>query len=110
VTAPTVIDPEKGDITEYTLGKAPEWVDRVMPEELARNYLSWYGKYVHGWLNSVITEQDVNVVSSGEMWLIHGNNGQAYWFAGMTSSSSNDQSLTSIVLVNSRDGLSIYTG
>lgn len=99
-----VIDPENGDITEYSLGNAPEWVDRVMPEELARNYLSWYGKYIHGWLNSVITEKDVNVVSSGDMWLIHGNNGQAYWFAGMTSSSSKDQSLTSIALVNSRDG------
>lgn len=104
VNGVAIIDPETGDIENYQNNDVPKWVDRVMPEDIARNYLDWYGKYVHGWINSVTSEQDVNVISSDEMWLIHGNNGQAYWFAGMTSPSSKDQSLTSIVLVNSRDG------
>jgi hypothetical protein len=104
VTGVAIVDPESGEIEEYPVGSAPSWVDRVMPEETAKDYLSWYGGYVHGWWNSVTAGQDVNVISSDDMWLIHGQNGRAYWFCGMTSSSSSDQSLTSIVLIDSRDG------
>lgn len=99
-----VIDPVSGKIEQYSVKNIPSWIDRVMPESLAHDYLTWYGSYVHGWINSMTTEQDVNVVSSDEMWFIHGKNGQGYWFAGMTSPSSNDQSLTSIALVDSKTG------
>lgn len=104
-----VIDPETGDIEHYPVSGAPAWVDRVMPEETAKNYLDWYGMLVHGYLNAILSQKDVNVISSDEMYLIHGNNGQAYWFAGMTSPSRGDQSLTGIALVNSRTGdVSLY--
>lgn len=104
VNGVAVIDPETGKITKYALGNVPAWVDRVMPEGTAMNYLSWYGTLGHGWLNAAITEKDVNVITSNEMYFIHGKDGEAYWFTGMTSPSSADQSLTSIALVSSRDG------
>lgn len=99
-----VIDPETGDITKYQVGEVPDWVDRVVPEETAKDYLSWYGSYVHGWLNTVTSERDVNVITSDEIYFIHGNDGKAYWFTGMTSPSSSDQSLTWLALMNSKDG------
>jgi hypothetical protein len=104
-----IVDPISGEINEYSEKDIPVWVDRVMPESTAMDYLTWYGSLTHGWINAVTTERDVNVISSNEMYLIHGNNGLAYWFAGLTSPSSSDQSLTGIALVNSRDGsVNIY--
>lgn len=117
-----VVNPENGDMTFYKPEEVPDWIDRVYPEEFTEKYIKWNGKYVQGWLNSWVKEENVEIptgpistvtetsnsrsttLKSGSLSLIYGNDGEPYWFTGLTSSSSADQSLTGFMLVNSRTG------
>lgn len=114
-----VINPETGEYKEYPIGSVPDWIDRVVPERIAKNYVSWLGEYVHGWWNAngwFVSQKDVNepttVTVKGkqsgtekiELFLVYGSNKDPYWFVGMTSSSESDQSLTSIILTDVRTG------
>lgn len=105
-----VVNPETGETQYHAAGEVPEWVDRVYPEEFVESYLTWSGKYVQGWLNSWISEENVEAPTpygrdSNDVFLVWGSqDGQPYWFTGFTSASSVDQSLTGLVLVNSRTG------
>ncbi|MFA6097044.1 MAG: hypothetical protein WC788_05445 [Candidatus Paceibacterota bacterium] len=112
-----VVDPVDGKIEEYAIGNVPEWIDRVVPERIATDYISWYGAYPHGWWNSrglwYVANKDVNepttiTTKDGdkvELFFVYGSDNKPYWFGGMTSPSSSDQSLTSIVLIGARDGI-----
>ena len=103
-----IVDPTDGTMTEYSMEELLELVDRVIPRDVARSRLSWHGKFVDGWLNSWWGEIDVNVPTTSEsmpgMWLTWGDDGQAYWFTGLTSSKTTDQSLVGFALVNTRTG------
>jgi hypothetical protein len=85
----------------------PEFVDRVYPEELVEDYLTWYGMHQHGWINSWWQKRGVEMPTpyegdSNDVGLSYGADGHAKWFTGMTSVSNTDQSLTGFMLVDSR--------
>ena len=116
-----VVNPESGEVKEYLPENVPEWVDRVTPESLAIDYATWYGEFGNGWWNArgpfAVVHEDVNKLTSvssrdngdsfgnnkQEMFFVYGNDGRSYWFSGLTSHSSADQSLTGIVLVDVKD-------
>lgn len=107
-----VVDPEGyRDIEEYLPKDAPEWVDRVIPERIAANYMTYYGTFVHGWWNYngiYVSQKDVNVPTGGlatELFFVHGADQRPFWFGGMTSPSNQDHSLTSIILTDARTGI-----
>ena len=112
VTGVVVVDPQTGDFEEYDLADLPEWIDRVIPMYVARDRLSDYGKYVHGWWNSVWDEEGVNIptdpstsmVDPDPLWLTWGDDGRAYWFTGLTSSKATDDSLVGFAMMDSRSG------
>lgn len=108
------VNPETGEIKEHPVGKVPVWIDRVTPERIAIDYATWKGALADGWWNAYgifVTHKNVNEVTTvkreddttQEMFLVYGSDNNPYWFSGMTSPSSKDQSLTSIVLVDARN-------
>lgn len=103
-----LVDPETGEVTEYSIEEAPAWVDRIIPKGFAFERLNWYGKYVDGWVNSWWGEDNVRIPTDADnvsdLWLTWGSDGNAYWFTGMTSSKATDDSLVGFVLMNSRTG------
>ncbi len=107
-----VVNPETGAIEEYTAENAPTWIDRIVPLEFAKDRLDDYGKYVGGWWNAVWDEEGVNIptdpktsqVDPDALWLTWGDDGQAYWFTGLTSSKGTDDSLVGFALMNTRTG------
>lgn len=108
-----LVDPTTGKIEEHTLADLPTWVDRAVPENLAVTYLSWWGEFQKGWINSWwdkrgVVEPTVNQIgesnSAERVSLVYGSDNQAYWFTGMTSTASTDQALVSGVMMNSRTG------
>lgn len=103
-----VVDAQTGEITEYSIENAPEWIDRIQPDTMVREQLRNWGDYVHGWWNSWFGERDVinptdSVATEGEghLYLVYGNDGRAYWYTGMTSTKS-DASTTGFILSDSR--------
>lgn len=99
-----VVNPETGEMTEYSLEDLPAWIDRIMPENDAYDRLVWYGAYVNGWVNSWWGERDVIAPTDADLSLVWTDDGRACWFTGMTSTKTSDHALVSTVLMDSRTG------
>ncbi len=95
-----VVDLQTGDIKEYGIDDAPVWIDRIQPESVVTQQLNDWGNYIHGFWNSVFAQTDIIKTTPG-MSLVHGANGQAYWYSGLQSAGSS-QGTNSFVLVNTR--------
>ena len=99
-TGVLVLDAETGDIKEYSIKDAPKWIDRIQPDFLVRKQINYWGKYIKGFLNSVLSEEGVLVATEGTS-LVFGNDGESYWYTGLTSSGADD-STVGFVLINTR--------
>ena len=113
-TGVVVLDAQSGDMNWYSLTEAPDWIDRIQPNTFLVDQLKSWGWYVDGWFNyhwaktNVITPTTGATPSGGSnantaeaMVLVHGADGRAYWYSGMTSMGS-DESTVGFVLIDSR--------
>lgn len=99
-TGVIVLNPSTGDAKSYSIDKAPKWIDRIQPESLIETQIACWGKYKKGFLNSIITEEGVLVPTPGTS-MIFGEDGQVYWYTGITSSGG-DESTIGFMIVNTR--------
>jgi plasmid maintenance system antidote protein VapI len=84
--------------------KALPWVDRFISENKTEEKIESYGKLSLGWLNSVLTQENVKVptqYNNRELWLVRYNN-QNWFFTGMSSINRKDNSLVEGILVNAK--------
>lgn len=105
-----VIDPMTGEITPYQFGAdtTPHWIERVVPEEVVEARLPWWGSYVHGFVNAMLSERDVILpvsinAAAPDVYLVH-HEGQTSWVVGFTSRGNQDSALAGTMYVNSRTG------
>jgi|GEM_PF-6533918 len=109
-----IINPDTGEITDYNFGDTtlPTWVDRVVPENLVENRLAWWGEYILGFWNTVITQRDI-IMPVG----IRGNvadvyfaslNGDLSWVIGFTSKGTVDTALAGLMYVSTTTGKATY--
>ncbi|MFH1598283.1 MAG: hypothetical protein ABIB97_04420 [Patescibacteria group bacterium] len=107
-----IVDPETGDIEWYGVGKAPDWVDRVIPEEIAESYMKSWGLYVKNYWNTIFSEEGIIVPTTypygSDVWFVPDASGRNYWYTGMTSSSSEDQALVGVMLMDTKTGVTRY--
>ena len=106
-----ITDPQTGEMEFYELKKLPEWVDRAMPEKIAEDYNYWYGAYVHGYFNTLLSQKDIHLPTKKrgviDVFAVRTDNGLV-WFTGHTSPSGLDKSLTGYATINTRTGEMIY--
>ncbi|MDH5656119.1 MAG: hypothetical protein OEZ34_09440 [Spirochaetia bacterium] len=106
-----IFDPQTGEMEFKDMKDIPDWIDWAVPLDLTLDYLNWWGEYVHGWFNSVFAMRDVQIPTywnaMQDLWFVQVGN-ENYWFTGMTSASSADQSLVGAVFVNTRTGEASY--
>lgn len=80
------------------------WIDRIWPEYIIKERISWYGSLKGGFLNSILQQENINKPTdykNQELWLVD-MAGSIKWFTGMTSVNNNDQSLVEIVFVEAK--------
>jgi hypothetical protein len=94
-----LVNPKDGTIKEYGIDDAPAWVDRIQPKEFINTQFDDWGKWVHGWPNW--SDQDKMVLSQGSQ-LIYGEDGNCYFYSGVTSVGQDDASM-GFVLINTRN-------
>ena len=94
-----VTDPSDGKSAYYDAEDAPEWVNRVQPVEVVSAQLDRWGRYVHGFFNSVFAKKDALELSTGINYVY--SNGRMYLQTGMTSVGS-DESIVGVVMVDVR--------
>lgn len=100
-----IVNPTTGSSTFYPVGQTPSWVDRVMPDDIVQEYLTWQGQYSLGWLNAYFLGKELTKPETPKM--IYGESGEPEWVTSITSTSSEDNSLIAVVYTNSRTGQSV---
>ena len=111
VTAVVIVDPATGDmqrIPRAQFANLPAWISRVFPADLVLEYNDWYGRYVHGWWNAVVTKRDVHLPVRGEVFGLLLDANRFVWFADHTSPNATDDSMTGFTYTDSRTGTMVY--
>jgi hypothetical protein len=111
VTAVVIVDPATGAmqrIPRDQFASLPAWISRVFPAELALEYNDWFGRYVHGWWNSVVAKRDMHLPVRGEVFGLLLDANRFVWFADHTSPNATDDSMTGFTYMDSRTGTMVY--
>lgn len=109
-----VIDPDNGAMSMFDAEEAPEFVEGSVSSEMATLENKYFGKYIHGWLNSVFGKRDVKIPneSGSETGVtpIFDDTGKMYYFTDMTSPKENIDSALGYTLIDARTGELVYYG
>ena len=93
-----IVDAETGELTKYGLDNVPDWVDVVQPDVFIATQIDNWGKLKDGWPNF----SDAGKIKKTKGILTVYNNGQCYYFTGMTSIGGDD-SVVGFIMVNTRN-------
>ncbi len=109
-TGLATVHAETGEIKYYPLKKladgsfddslVPDWVDRVQPSYFVLPQLSWWGRYVHGFWNTVFGKRDMLNVTPGYN-VIYGRDKRSYFYTGLGSVGS-DEGTVGFSLIDTR--------
>ncbi len=109
-----VIDPQSGEMDMYKTSDAPEFIEGSISSELATLENKYFGKYIHGWLNSIFGKRDVKIPneSGSETGVtpMFDENGDMYYFTDLTSPKENIDSALGYTLIHARTGELTYFG
>ena len=103
VTGTLIIDAQTGESNTYSIENTPSWVDRIQPLSIVDKNINYWGRLVHGFFN--FSKRDM--LQSTEGYKIIYNNGECFYYTGITSVSS-DSSLNGFILTNSKTGESKF--
>src|SRR3984957_19937571 len=103
-----VIDAHTGQITRYTLGDVPDWVDRVYSQQVAMTIATWYGEYSQAGFQGMGSSNANRFQVSGEPVMVYTGAGHPIRRMLLTSYN-NDDSVSKIVEMNAATGaMTIY--
>lgn len=105
VVGAILVDPTTGDCQEYKIDQIRndaelKWLDRVYDPELLVEQYDYYGKYVGGFWNSVLGQDNVVITTDGYNYIAL--NDDVYMYTGVTSITAGDNSITGFTLINQR--------
>ncbi|WP_337018886.1 DNA-binding protein, partial [Oceanobacillus massiliensis] len=107
-----VVDPLTSKVTLYDTKDAPEFIDGSISSEIASDENEYFGKYIHGWLNSIFGKKDVKIPNESgtesNVTPIFDENGEMHYFTDMSSPKENIDSALGYTLVNARTGELVY--
>lgn len=110
-----MVDSKTGEMKKYPLAKIPAFVDGAVSPEAVSLQNSYFGKYIHGFWNSVFGKKDVKIPSDegteANVSPIFDENGHMYYFTDFTSPKEGVDSMLGYALTDGRTGeATYYTG
>ncbi|MCZ8522533.1 MULTISPECIES: hypothetical protein [Paenibacillus] len=109
-----LVDPESGAVEQYPMDRVPAFVDQVVPVAIADAYNTYFGKYKHGFLNSLIGKRDLHMPTTwedgDEVVAVFDQDGNMSWFTDHTTLDETSKSLVGYSLINARTGKFTYYG
>lgn len=107
-----MVDPANGDTEKIPLDQVPEFIDGAVSPEAVSLQNSYYGKYVHGFWNSIFGKKDVKIPSDegteANVSPVFNEDGEMYYFTDFTSPKEGVDSMLGYALTNARTGESTY--
>ncbi|MBZ0187777.1 MAG: hypothetical protein K8F91_16140, partial [Candidatus Obscuribacterales bacterium] len=105
-----VVNANTGEIKAYDPDKGPEWIERVMSDEIVGAYAKWWGHYAHEkvvWLNGLRNggryEQE-----PADMDFVFNEADQSVWSLPMTSTKSSDAASTGVLYYSTRGNEAVF--
>ncbi|RBW68931.1 hypothetical protein [Bacillus taeanensis] len=110
-----VVNPQTGETTSYSLEEAPAFIDGAVSPEVVSLQNSYFGKYVHGFWNSLFSKSDVKLPSDegteANVSPIFDQTGEMYYFTDFTSPREGVDSMLGYSLTHAKTGeATYYTG
>ncbi|MFJ5771154.1 hypothetical protein [Psychrobacillus sp. NPDC093180] len=106
------VDPSTGQTEAYKLADVPAFIDGAVSPETVSLQNSYYGKYIHGFMNSLFGKKDVKLPSDegteANVSPIFGEDGQMYYFTDFTSPKEGVDSMLGYSLTDGRTGKATY--
>jgi hypothetical protein len=104
-----VINAHTGQITRYSLGHAPAWVDRVYSQDEAQDIANWYGEYSQAGFQGVGSSNANRFQISGAPVMVYTGTAHPAWRMLLTSYNA-DNSVSKIIEMNAATGaMAIYS-
>ncbi|WP_144510549.1 sulfite exporter TauE/SafE family protein [Bacillus sp. FJAT-22090] len=107
-----VVDPATGQTDAYALADVPAFIDGAVSPETVSLQNSYYGKYIHGFMNSLFGKKDVKLPSDegteANVSPIFGEDGKMYYFTDFTSPKEGVDSMLGYSLTDGRTGKATY--
>ena len=106
-----LFDPETGEhrfITKEEVNKNPDyaWIDRVLPSELAKSYIDYWGSLKDGWWN--YAWDHVNLLIAETPTMNYSSENRCIHVTPITSDTEKDQTMTGLMYADARTGEFTY--
>ncbi len=105
-------DPMTGKVEKFALAEIPDYIDGAVSPEAVSLQNSYFGKYVHGFWNSIVGKKDVKLPSDEgtetNVSPIFDENGHMYYFTDFTSPKEGVDSMLGYALTDGRTGKATY--
>ncbi|WP_313894276.1 hypothetical protein [Psychrobacillus sp.] len=110
-----VVDPATGQTDSFKIADVPAFIDGAVSPETVSLQNSYYGNYIHGFINSIIGKKDVKLPSDegteANVSPIFAEDGKMYYFTDFTSPKEGVDSMLGYSLTDGRTGeATYYTG
>ncbi|MBE6781904.1 MAG: CvpA family protein [Ruminococcaceae bacterium] len=99
ITGIITVDAITGEMTHYDVNSVPQWIDCVYTADVVLTQANYWGTYVNGWWNSIISQKNVVKTTEGYNYLAIDDD--IWVYTGITSVVS-DESNIGFILVNLR--------
>ncbi|MDW0109959.1 hypothetical protein [Sporosarcina aquimarina] len=105
-------DPMTGAVEKFALADIPDYIDGAVSPEAVSLQNSYFGKYIHGFWNSIVGKKDVKLPSDegteANVSPIFDENGHMYYFTDFTSPKEGVDSMIGYALTDGRTGKATY--
>ena len=99
ITGIIMVNAVNGEMTYCDVADVPQWIDCVYPADIVLTQANYWGSYVNGYWNSIISQKNVVTTTEGYNYLAIDDDIWAY--TGITSVVS-DESNIGFILINLR--------
>jgi hypothetical protein len=98
-----MLDATTGEFEDFSPEQAPQWIDRIYPQDVFASQVDDWGTYIGGWLNAIFIGDNVIRATPGTLFT-YTSNGQGVWYTGVQSDGSSQEGTMGFVMGNSRTG------
>lgn len=99
-TGVLIVDMQTGDIKEYGIDDAPEWVDLIQADQFLETQIDNWGALGKGYWNGTFGAKDGVRQATPGISLVY-SEGRSYWYTGIQSVGA-DKSTSGFLLIDSR--------
>jgi hypothetical protein len=107
-----MVDAYSGETKKIPLEEVPEFIDGAVSPEAVSLQNSYFGKYVHGFWNSIFGKKDVKLPSDegteANVSPVFNQDGEMYYFTDFTSPKEGVDSMLGYSLTHARTGKAVY--